>query len=433
MKVYLDTIGCRLNQSEIEQFANQFRYAGHTLVSEPDEADLVVVNTCSVTGAAASDSRQKIRQAARAGAARIVVTGCWSTLSSEAARQLPGVTDVFSNSEKDDLVAKTLDLPQEFWEAEPLARQPLPGLHQRTRAFIKVQDGCDNHCTFCITRLARGASRSQRLEQIQGELDAALRGGAQEVVLTGVQMGSWGKDFAQPACLADLIETLLQEKGMRRLRLSSLEPWEVDERLIALWQDGRLCRHLHLPLQAGTEKTLRRMGRNTMPDVYARLISDIRIAVPEMAITTDIIAGFPGETDADFEEGLAFVQSLNLAGGHVFTYSARPGTPAANFPEQVPHPVRKERNRRLREALAESESRFGARFMGQTVEVLWEAVQPKEGGWHLSGWTDHYLRVSAFWDQPRWNQVDRVRIDRISQDEMTGTILGEENHQEVSL
>ena len=190
MKVFLDSIGCRLNQSEIEAMAAQFRAAGHVVVDSPQGADLVVVNTCAVTSEAASDSRQKIRQAARAGAGEIVATGCWTTLEPQAALRLPGVARAVSNEQKDELVSQVLGLPQAVFDLEPLAREPLPGLRQRTRAFIKVQDGCDNHCTFCITRVARGAGRSRTLAEVLGDVERAVQGGALEVVLTGVHLGS---------------------------------------------------------------------------------------------------------------------------------------------------------------------------------------------------------------------------------------------------
>ena len=195
MKVYLDTIGCRLNQSEIETFARQFRAAGHSLVPTADQADLVVINTCTVTSAAAADSRGKIRQAYRAGAKEIIVTGCWSTLEPEKAAGLEGVLRVVNNADKDLLVPEVLGLTPETFELEPVAREPIPGARLRTRAFIKVQDGCDNKCTFCITTLARGAGLSRSVAAVLADIEAAVLGGVQEVVLTGVHLGSWGADF----------------------------------------------------------------------------------------------------------------------------------------------------------------------------------------------------------------------------------------------
>ncbi|MHB1480930.1 MAG: MiaB/RimO family radical SAM methylthiotransferase, partial [Bellilinea sp.] len=326
MKIFLDTIGCRLNQSEIERFASQFRAAGHAIVESAGEADLVVVNTCAVTSAAASDSRQKIRQAARQGAEDIVVTGCWSTLDSQSAAGLPNVRRVVPNLEKDRLVADTLGLQLMDFDLEPVAREPLPGVHLRTRAFIKTQDGCDNHCTFCITRIARGPGRSESVRSVVEDIRLAVAGGTREVVLSGVHLGSWGQDFSPQYHLADLIRAILTDTDVERLRLSSLEPWDLDEEFFRLWENPRLCRHLHLPLQSGSDRTLRRMARNTSPAAFRRLVTVARHAAPGMAVTTDIIVGFPGEDEGEFSESLAFVQEMNFAGGHVFTYSTRPGT-----------------------------------------------------------------------------------------------------------
>lgn len=227
MKVFLDTVGCRLNQSEIETFARHFRAAGHILVAEPGEADLVVVNTCAVTTAAASDSRQKIRQAAHAGAGEIVVTGCWSTLNPGGAAALPGVSQVVPNQQKDQLVGTLLHIPPETFDQEMIIREPIPGARLRTRAFIKVQDGCDNRCTFCVTTVARGASLSRPMVDVLADVRAAVAGGAQEVVLTGVHLGSWGQDLSPELRLASLVKSILEETDVPRVRLSSLEPSAV--------------------------------------------------------------------------------------------------------------------------------------------------------------------------------------------------------------
>lgn len=429
MKIYLDTIGCRLNQAEIEHYARQFRAAGHELVAEAAQADLAVVNTCTVTAAAASDSRQKIRQAARAGAGEIVATGCWASLQPGEASSLPGVSRVVPNLEKDSLVPSLLGLKVEAFELEPVERLPLPGARLRTRAFIKVQDGCDNRCTFCITTLARGASRSRPLAEILADIRAALHvveGGeaaAQEIVLTGVHLGSWGQDFASPAHLAGLIRTILDELPVPRLRLSSLEPWDLDERFFDLWKDPRLCRHLHLPLQSGSATTLRRMARKTTPAAFTALVSAARSAIPDLAITTDLIVGFPGETEAEFAESLAYVRQVGFAGGHVFPYSARPGTAAARMPGQVKNALRKQRSSLLRAVLDESAAAYQAAFIGQVLPVLWEsATGLGPQGWQVSGLTDNYLRVRALAPRRLWNQITPVRLSAAAGGEFIGTL-----------
>ena len=409
MKIYLDTIGCRLNQSEIEMMARQFRAAGHEIIASAGGADLAVVNTCAVTAEAASDSRGRIRQIARTGVNEIVATGCWTTLQPKEAAALPNILRVVSNDRKDFLVSEVLNLPLETFDLEPLNRIPLPGVHHRTRAFIKVQDGCDNHCTFCITTVARGASRSRPLADIINDIQFALDGGSKEIVLTGVHLGSWGQDFGQH--LRDLVKAILRETDVPRLRLSSLEPWDLDADFFALWKDSRLCQHLHLPLQSGCAATLKRMARKTTPASFRDLVAAARRIMPDAAITTDIIAGFPGETEAEFAESLDFIREINFAGGHAFTYSPRPGTGAARMDGQVRPEVRKERNHILHEVFEESAKIYRQKFAGRTLSVLWESTtQLDERGWQMEGLSGNYLRVSAPAPKPLWNEISLVEL-----------------------
>ena len=422
MKVYLDSIGCRLNQSEIESIAGRFRTAGHEILAEPHHANVAVVNTCAVTNAAVSDSRAAIRQIARAGVAQIVSTGCWATLNHEEACALPNVVRVVPNNQKNRLVADFLNLPDEIYNLEPLAREPLPGLHHRTRAFIKVQDGCDNHCTFCVTTIARGGSLSRSEPAIIQDIKAALSGGAREIVLTGVHLGSWGYDINSR--LRNLIRMILQETDAPRIRLSSLEPWDLDEDFLALWEDRRLMPHLHLPLQSGCRSTLKRMARKTSPQAFRSLVYSARQIIPEVAITTDIIAGFPGETALEFDESFEFVREMNFAGGHVFTYSLRPGTAAARMRSQIPDEVKKQRNHRLRQVLAESAHDYSLTFVGRSLQVLWESVSKYgDSGWQMEGYSNNYLRVRANSNNPRWNEIDKVRVVNMKAKTLIGQIL----------
>jgi len=421
MKIYLDTIGCRLNQSEIETMARQFRAAGHEIVASADMADMAVVNTCAVTNDAASVSRSKIRQIARAGVNEIVATGCWTTLQPQKANELPNVLRVVANDRKDQLVADVLNLPSETFDLEPITRQPLPGLHRRTRAFIKVQDGCDNQCTFCITTVARGEGRSRHIADVILDIQSALDGGTKEIVLTGVHLGSWGYDF--DSHLSELIKTILRETDVPRLRLSSLEPWDLDVDFFSLWEDKRLMPHLHLPLQSGCESTLKRMARKTTPDSFRDLVNAARNVMPDVAITTDIIAGFPGETEDEFSQTLEFVREINFADGHVFTYSPRPGTGAARMKGQVKPELRKMRNHILTDALAESAKSYREKFVGRKMSVLWESTSEMgEWGWQMEGLTENYLRAQAFAPSPRWNELDKVLLQECSGDKLKGVI-----------
>jgi threonylcarbamoyladenosine tRNA methylthiotransferase MtaB len=422
MKIFLDTIGCRLNQAEIENMARQFRAAGHEIVASAEHAGMAVVNTCAVTTQAASDSRGKIRAIARAGVEEIVATGCWTTLQPKEAAALPNVRRVVVNDQKDFLVADTLNVGRSTFDLEPMDRLPIPGLHRRTRAFIKAQDGCDNQCTFCVTTIARGESRSRPLADVIQDINSALAGDSKEIVLTGVHLGSWGYELNSH--LRDLVKAILHETDVKRLRLSSLEPWDLDADFFSLWNSARLMPHLHLPLQSGSESTLRRMARKTTPQAFRELVAAARAAIPDAAITTDIIAGFPGETDDEFAETLDFINEMNFSGGHVFSYSPRPGTGAARMKGQVRPEVRKRRNRILQEALEESAKSYRERFIGQAMSVLWESMtEYGEYGWRMEGWTGNYLRVSAFAPSPRWNEVDEVKLLGIADGMVKGEIV----------
>lgn len=424
MKIYLDMIGCRLNQSELEIFARQFSAAGHTLVGDPADADLAVVNTCTVTAAAAADSRKIIRRIARSGVQNIISTGCWSELEPETALQLPGVTAVVKNQDKERLVPDLFSLGEDEIDLEPLQRVPIPGSRQRTRAFIKAQDGCRHQCAFCITTVARGDSRSEPLSKIINEVNGAARSGIKEIVLTGVQLGSWGKDFSPRAGLPDLVKALLDQTEIPRLRLSSIEPWDISPTLIDLLRQDRVARHLHLPLQSGSASTLRRMARAINPEVYQRLIEDIRSRIPGVAITTDILTGFPGESEEEFQEGLSFIERMAFSGGHVFTYSAREGTLAADFPDQIPHPIRKNRSAEIREIIRNAGEKYREAFLKQELVVLWEqALIDETGLGKLIGLSDNYLRVEAEGSADLWNQFSRVQIDQLVPEGVQGLIV----------
>jgi threonylcarbamoyladenosine tRNA methylthiotransferase MtaB len=422
MKVYLDSIGCRLNQAEIEKFASQFHAQGHEIVASPADADLVVINTCSVTNEAASDSRQKIRQAAKAGCQRIIPVGCLSTLDGDVLRNLHGVDLVIPNSEKDNLVNQILGTS--FTQRTFGFREPVQGSRKRVRAFIKAQDGCDQHCTYCITRLARGKSRSIPVDDVIADIRAAEKSGVKEAVLSGVQLGSWGRDLFPSRDIAWLVRCVLRETSIPRLRLSSIEPWDIPEGFFSLWKDPRLCAQLHLPLQSGSKRTLKRMGRPNTPDSYRAIAERIRKEVPGIAITTDIIVGFPGETEEEFEESLEFVASMEFAGGHVFQYSPRKGTAAVLLPGQVDPGVKRGRSSQMRNLFTEAGRKFQEKFIGHELNVLWESDVPlPEGTWLSGGLTGNYLRVTTTHQTKLINNISVVQMDRIESGVIRGHIL----------
>lgn len=422
MKIFLDSIGCRLNQSEIEKMGRQFREAGHDLVGNAAEADLVIVNTCAVTAAASADSRQKIRAAARSGDARIVATGCYATIDPAAIMNLPSVEDVLSNAEKDKLVIRVIGKDNRFLISSS-ARIPLPGRQKRTRAFIKIQDGCDNRCTFCITRIARGASRSIDAEEIFQDVERALISEVKEIVLTGVNLGSWGRESGSSSSLAVLINEIANRFHPPRIRLSSLEPWDVDEGIISALSLPGFCQHLHLPLQSGSDEVLRRMARRITCEDFESTTARIRKASPHIAITTDVMVGFPGETDENFNESLAFVRSIDFAGGHVFSYSLRPGTPAELLPDRVKPSVIKERSRLMHEVIEESAGIYRRKYLGQVVEILWEKSEKKGKHWVMAGLSDNYLSIQAISSKNLYNQISLVKLSAIEKNKLWGEII----------
>ena len=402
MNVYLQSLGCRLNQGEIETMARQFAAAGHVVVGDPAQADVCVVNTCAVTAEAERKSRHRVRALARANtAARIAVVGCYATLSPEQTRRLPGVAWVVPNAEKE----RTAEIVTVHSPSPPCNGGV--GERSRTRAFVKVQDGCDNHCTYCIVRLLRGSARSRSLTGVVAEVQALVETGCQEAVLTGVNLGSYGRDLGLPRGLRTLVKALLTGTDLPRLRLSSLEPWDLDETFFELWENPRLCRQLHLPLQAGCDETLRRMGRRITVAKFAHLVEAARATVPDLAVTTDVIAGFPGETEAAFRASYDFVAAIEFARLHVFPYSPRPGTAAARLPDQVARDVRRARACAMRELGAEQASRFHQRFVGREMAVLWEQRR-RDGLW--TGLTDNYLRVITHAEGDLHNRLTATRL-----------------------
>jgi threonylcarbamoyladenosine tRNA methylthiotransferase MtaB len=431
MNVYLQSLGCRLNQSELEHLASRFAAAGHVAVDDPARADVCVVNTCAVTDEAERKSRHHARALARANPqARIAIVGCYATLAPQHCAILPGVAWVLPNVEK----GRTVEI---------VTGAPLPPIHLpapapnlgaggrreegvragrlRTRAFVKVQDGCDNHCTYCIVRLLRGPARSRPVADVVAEVQAFVVAGCQEVVLTGVNLGSYGRDMEVPGGLQTLVKTLLLHTDLPRLRLSSLEPWDLDEAFLGLWENPRLCRQLHLPLQAGCDETLRRMGRPIATAEFARLVESARAAIPGWAVTTDVIVGFPGEDEDAFRASRDFVAAMEFARLHVFRYSSRPGTAAARLSDQVPREVRTARARAMRELGARHESCFRQRFVGREMAVLWEQRQ-RDGLW--TGLTDNYLRVVAPAPDDLHNRLTATRLLAVQNGHLVGEVIG---------
>ncbi len=442
MRVFLDQLGCRLNFSENSTLAGRLNAAGHRIVGRAEEAQVIVLNTCAVTSQAARKSRQAARHLNRRNPdARIAMTGCYATLAPRESAKFPGVELVADNSAKEMLHTLLEPWSAEFSDPDDLSRiQPhgtpfAPASTEeeggRTRAFVKVQDGCQNRCTFCIVTALRGDSRSRTTAEVVSEVQGLVDGGYREAVLTGVHLGAFGRDLdgGQRSDLKELTAAILTDTDIARLRLSSLEPWELADGFFDLWQrwPGRLCPHLHLPLQAGTDAQLRRMARRCTVASFRQLAADARAAIPNLIITTDLIVGFPGESDADFEEGLQFVEEMRFAHAHIFPFSARTGTAAAEFDGQVKKAVKRERSRRMHQVAARSGQLERTRYVGATRPVLWEGSgQPltdQADTLLWSGLTDNYLRVTA--QAPAGTDLSN-RITPVRLDELHGeTLYGE--------
>jgi len=394
LRVYLDTLGCRLNEAESAAWARQLRDAGQQVVADPAQADVCVLNSCAVTAEAARKSRQRLRRLHRDNPqAHLVAAGCYATLAENKVAALPGVALTLDNRQKARLVPEILRRWGDF-SARPVAEASWAAAH--TRAFLKVQDGCNNRCTYCIVRVLRGDERSVPIQEVVAQVNRLQAAGYQEIVLTGVHLGAYGHDRNET--IYDLVTALLVDTDLPRLRLSSLEPWDLPAHFFDLWAKsrGRLLPHLHLPLQSGCDRTLRRMGRHTTRREFADLLAAARLAIPDLTVTTDIIVGFPGETEEEFAASLAFVGEMAFGHVHVFPYSAREGTPASLLPDQVPSAVKKERAQAMRKAAEVDKAAHLARFVGQTRAVLWERETVGDAGRSLwRGLTDNYLHVET--------------------------------------
>tara|TARA_B100000929_G_scaffold79852_1_gene62320 strand:+ start:370 stop:1707 length:1338 start_codon:yes stop_codon:yes gene_type:complete len=433
MRIRIDSLGCRLNIGEAEHLARVLAVSGHRIVGPGEAADLMVLNTCAVTHVAARKSRKLIRHWRRVNpTAAIIVTGCYAELSPDEVAAL-GADFVIGNQYKDELPSvleeagflnDTQVLPSP--DAFPIQSDAALGgnWNGRTRAFVKVQDGCDNRCTFCIVSVARGSSRSIAVGEIVAEIRDLVQAGYREAVLSGVHLGSYGHDQNSQEGLLGLVRSILHETTIARLRLSSLEPWDLRPEFFSLWEEEpRLLPHVHLPLQSGCDDTLRRMARRTDQTSFRTLVRQAREAVPELSITTDIIVGFPGESDMEFETSFSFVEEMKFSKLHVFRYSPREGTVAAMMPGQVLPRIVQERSNRMQALGAVYEADFKARFIGRTVPVLWESAEPRPECVRWSGLTGNYIRVVAETgkDIDLTNKVTETTLVR----ELPGAVLGE--------
>ena len=417
--VSIETHGCKLNQADSNVLAREFAQAGFRVVANDEPSDVYVVNSCTVTHVADRKARRSLRAARRRNpGATIVATGCYAQRAPGDLDGLDEVDIVAGNTAKPVLVRQVVERmggsvqPCAVGDDVDLAQSPRA---VRTRAMVKIQEGCDQVCAYCIVPRVRGRERSIPSAEIVAEIRRNLERGHREVVLTGTQLGSYGFDL-DGETLAGLLSRILRETGVSRLRLSSLQPQDIDDELLDLWADPRLCPHFHLPLQSGSDPVLRRMRRRYTAERYADAVERIRAAVPNVSITADVIVGFPGEQDADFEATYALCESLAFADAHVFPYSVRPGTSAAHFDGQVDPRVKAGRVRRLLSLAERHFADYRRAARGQVRPVLWEDGRADGGTTKWYGLTDSYLRVTAASPLDLANAITPARLGELGDD-----------------
>jgi len=398
MLVYLKTLGCRLNEAELETWAQSFQQAGYQITQDLNQANLIIINSCAVTADAARKSRQLIRRLHRQNPqAKLVVSGCYATLNETEAAQLLGVDLVVGNQNKAKLVEYTLN---------QLDLQTMPAMSTdpgetalfnrgRQRAFIKVQDGCRYRCSFCIVTVARGRERSRPIQEIVDEINRLHQQGIHEMILTGVHLGGYGHEINDN--ISGLIQAILTQTDIPRLRLGSLEPWDLPDDFFDLFANPRLMPHLHLPLQSGSDTVLKRMARRCKTTEFAQIVEQARQSIPHFNVTSDIIVGFPGETEQEWQQSFDFIEQIGFGHLHIFSYSIREGTRAADLPDHISHPVKKHRSQQLHQLAIRLKQDFIRQQSGIEHAVLWEGdTQAINNNQQIVyGYTPNYLKVAC--------------------------------------
>jgi threonylcarbamoyladenosine tRNA methylthiotransferase MtaB len=411
--VALESLGCKLNQAELQRLAEELARAGYCIVDSPEQADIYILNTCTVTHVADRKSRHLLRFAHRLNpSARLVAIGCYAHRTPDELEKIDGVELVVSNDRKMDLL-KLLDVDSGQSVSMPAAYTP--ETFRRARAFLKVQDGCRNFCAYCIVPYVRTGEMSVPAGEIVAQINVKSTAGFKEVVLTGTEIGAYKHEGIN---LEGLLRLILAETEIHRIRLSSLQPHHISPDLIQLWRDPRLCPHFHLSLQSGSDAVLKRMKRRYSIAGYRRAAALLHNALSDVAITTDVIVGFPGETDAEFEATLNFCREMQFARIHVFPFSPRPGTVASQMTGQVSDSMKKERGRQMLALAKESAKNFRQRFLGRTLDVLWE--QASGGIW--SGLTGNYIKVYTRNSDNLANNVLPVKLVKIFKDGLWGEL-----------
>ena len=423
-KIFFQTLGCKVNQYESEAMQKLFEAAGCEITEEISEAEVVVVNTCTVTAVSSQKSRQMIRRAAKKNCL-LVVVGCYAQSEPEEISKIDGVDVIIGTKDRVRIVELVEDALKNRGEkilqvgsVEDIKDfEELPHTPHRTRAFLKIEDGCNNFCSYCIIPYVRGRVRSRSLESIRAECLELKAAGFKEIVLTGIHIGAYGRDLSKKISLVDAIKTVLDTANPLRLRLGSIESAEMTDELIDLIKnDSRICNHVHLPLQSGSDKILKAMRRPYTTKNFSELTARLIEEVPEISIGTDLIVGFPGETEENFFETLEFIRAQPFSKIHVFPYSARAGTLAATFPNQIPPQIKKARASQALEISRAKAKNFSERLIGREVEII---AETSEGG-IVDGLTKNYVRVYTFDEKISLGSVVKVNVEKFFKDGVIG-------------
>ena len=412
------TLGCKVNQYESNAMAQEFAEAGYKVVHEGEKAEIAIVNTCTVTNMADRKSRQLLRRIKKANPETVVVAvGCYVQVAKDKVEQIPEIDLVLGNNEKKEIVKyvekylneqKKLEKVTDVMHQKDFIDFGSTTYTEKTRAEIKIQDGCDRFCSYCIIPYARGRVRSRKPESIIEEVTKIAKGGIQEIVITGIHVASYGKDFNTGYGLIDLLEELNKVEGLKRIRLSSIEPMIITDEFVArLKKLDKICHHFHLSLQSGCDETLKRMNRRYTTAEFMEVVEKLRKAYEDVNLTTDIIVGFPGETDEEFNTTYEFLKKVKFYKMHVFKYSQREGTKAAVMPNQIDGKVKEERSQRLIELSDKNQRKYNEQYIGKEVEVLFEEKEGK----YFKGHTSNYMLVKYKTDENLENCLKVVNWD----------------------
>ncbi|MFZ5352889.1 MAG: tRNA (N(6)-L-threonylcarbamoyladenosine(37)-C(2))-methylthiotransferase MtaB [Bacillota bacterium] len=430
-KVAFYTLGCKVNQYETEAMTEAFEDAGYEAVDYEDYADIYIINTCTVTNIGDRKSRQIIRRALDMNPeAFIAVVGCYSQIAPEKVMEIEGVKLVVGTNERAKIVElveqaqekeEKINMVTDIMQVQDFEEMSVRNYKSRTRAFMKIQEGCDQYCTYCIIPYARGHIRSRKPESIIEEVKSLAENGFKEVVLTGIHVASYGRDIGNIS-LIDIIERVHEIEGIERIRMSSIEPNVLTEDFIKrLSKLHKICRHFHLSLQSGCNETLKRMNRKYTVEEYKAVVKQLRSVFSDVAITTDLIVGFPGETNEEFEQTKKFVEDINFSAMHIFKYSPREGTPAAKFKNQIDPKIKESRSKQIAEIAEKNEMLFKKRFIGRTLEVLFERAAD-DAATKYEGLTDNYLPVIVECNKDIKGKILKVKLMEIIQDFIAGQL-----------